>query len=119
MARFKIFDPIIGALAGGCIAFAVSQLVPAHWNLFAGMIVGSVAGMTLKFVLMIPLIPFFGAFQVMIPLSIIGMLTGMLGGMAAAMGSVPDSWITAGGATLGLAVSALVLLSDKNLTQPK
>ena len=111
--KFKISDPLVGFCAGGIIAFLVYQAVPSHWNMFAGMILGGVMGMILKFVFMIGLIPFFGAFETMIPLSIIGMTVGMTGGMAAAYGDLPLSCTTAAGAMIGLLIAVMIQISNR------
>jgi hypothetical protein len=113
--NFKVIDGLIGTLSGAIIAVAVSQIIPAHWNMFLGMAVGGAIGMILKFLLMICLIPFFGAFEVMIPLSIIAMMVGMLSGMATAHGSVPGWCITATGGVLGFTVAVYIYFSNKKL----
>lgn len=71
--------------------------------------------MVLKFVLLLLLAPFFGAFEVMIPLSIIAMSVGMISGMAAAEGSIPDECIFVTGGMIGLAVSIAIYISNKKL----
>ncbi|MCH8313631.1 MAG: hypothetical protein IID17_11670 [Nitrospinae bacterium] len=115
--NFKIIDPLTGICSGAIIAFAVSQIIPTDWNMFLAMAVGGGIGMVLKFVLLLLLAPFFGAFEVMIPLSIIAMSVGMLSGMASAQGSVPDGCISVTGGIIGLAVSAAIYFSNKKLVR--
>jgi hypothetical protein len=81
--------------------------------MFLAMAVGGGIGMTLKFFLLLLLAPFFGAFEVMIPLSIIAMSVGMLSGMVTAQGGVPVWCLTATGGIIGLAVSVAVYFSNK------
>lgn len=114
--NFKIIDALIGACSGAIIAFTVSQIIPAHWNMFLAMAVGGGIGMGLKFILLILLSPFFGAFEVMIPLSVIAMSVGMLSGMASAEGGVSDGCIFVTGAMIGLAVSTAIYFSNRKLT---
>jgi len=113
--NFKVIDLLIGAFSGILIAFAVCRIVPAHWNMLAGMIAGGIVGMSLKFALLILLAPFFGAFEVMIPLSLIAMVVGMSGGMAAAHGSVAHGWIVGAGGVTGFIVAVVIYQSNKKL----
>ena len=115
--NLKIIDPLTGACSGAIIAFAVSQIIPTDWNMFLAMAVGGAIGMALKFVLLLLLAPFFGAFEVMIPLSIIAMSVGMLSGMAVAQGSVPDGCISVTGGMIGLTVAMAIYFSNKKLTR--
>ena len=59
--------------------------------------------------------PFFGAFEVMIPLSIIAMSVGMLAGMVSAQGGVPTECISVAGGMIGVTVSTIVYFSNKKL----
>ncbi len=113
--NFKVIDLIIGVFSGILIAFAVCRIVPAHWNMLAGMFAGGVIGMALKFALLILLAPFFGAFEVMIPLSIIAMIVGMTSGMAVSHGGIPQALIASGGGTIGFAIAVLIYYSNKKL----
>jgi hypothetical protein len=115
MMNFKIIDTLIGTVSGAIIAFTVSQIIPAHWNMFLGMAVGGVIGMVLKFMLLIMLAPFFGAFEVMIPVSLIAMMVGMLSGMAATHGDIPGWCITVTGGVLGFTVAVCIYFSNKKL----
>jgi len=115
--NFKIIDPLTGTCSGAIIAFVVSQIIPTDWNMFLAMAVGGGIALVLKFVLLLLLAPFFGAFEVMIPLSITAMSVGMLSGMMSAHGSVPDGCIFVTGGMIGLAVSAAIYFSNKKLTR--
>lgn len=81
------------------------------------MIVGGFIGMSLMLVLMLILMPFFGAFEVMIPLHINGMLVGMSAGMLSTLPSMLLYEITLGGAVIGFFVSIYIYFSNKVLTQ--
>jgi hypothetical protein len=113
--NFKIIDLLIGTLSGAVIAFTVNQLIPGHWNVLLAMAVGGVFGVVLKFVLLMLLAPFFGAFEVMIPLSLISMTVGMLSGMATVHESVPGGCIAAGGGIIGFSVAVGIYFSNKKL----
>lgn len=71
--------------------------------------------MALKFTLLILLAPFFGAFEVMIPVSLIAMIVGMGSGMAASEGSAPVWCITTIGGLTGWIVAMIIFFSNKNL----
>jgi predicted ATP-dependent Lon-type protease len=115
--NFKIIDPLVGFCSGAIIAFAVSQVIPEGWNMILAMAVGGSVGMLLKFIFLLLLAPFFGAFEVMIPLSIIAMSVGMLSGMAAAQGSATAECISATGGIIGLAISTAIYFSNNRLTK--
>ena len=74
--------------------------------------------MVLKFLLLIFLAPFFGAFEVMIPLGIIAMLVGMMSGMAAVHGGVPFWCIPAAGGIIGFVVAVLIYLANNKRVRP-
>ena len=117
--NFKIIDPLVGFCSGAIIAFAVSQTIPTGLNMFLAMAVGGGIGMVFKFVFLLLLAPFFGAFEVMIPLSIIAMSVGMLAGMASAQGDVPTECISVTGGVIGLTVSTVIYFSNKKLVYEK
>jgi hypothetical protein len=117
--NFKIIDTLVGACSGATIAFAVSQIIPTGWNMFLAMAVGGGIGMVLKFVFLLLLAPFFGAFEVMIPLSIIAMSVGMLSGMVSAQGDVPNECIWITGGIIGMVVSTVIYFSNKKLVHPQ
>ena len=113
--NFKIIDALVGACSGAMIAFTVSRIVSPDWNIFLAMAVGGGIGLVFKFTLLLLLAPFFGAFEVMIPLSVIAMSVGMLSGMAAGNFNGGCVWITGG--IMGLAVSTVIYFSNKKLTR--
>jgi predicted branched-subunit amino acid permease len=115
--NFKIVDPLIGVFSGALVACVAAQVVPANWNMFAGMLAGMVCGMVLKFPLAFLLMPWFGSFEVMIPLAIIAMTAGMLGGMAAGMTTVSSGWTALAGGMAGLIITAIVARSNRKLTR--
>lgn len=115
--NFKIIDPLVGFCSGAIIAFAVCQIIPEGWNMVLAMALGGSIGMLLKFALLLLLAPFFGAFEVMIPLSIIAMSVGMLSGMAAAQGGATAECISAVGGIIGLAISTAIYFSNNKLAQ--
>jgi len=107
--NFKIIDPLVGFCSGAIIAFAVSQIIPTGWNMLLAMAVGGSIGMVFKFVFLLLLAPFFGAFEVMIP------SVGMLAGMASAQGGIPTECISVTGGVIGLTVSTIIYFSNKKL----
>jgi len=115
--HYKIIDPIIATLSGGMVAFAAARAVPEDFGLLPGMLAGGFCGMVLQFVLTFLLMPFLGAFEVMIPLSLIGMAVGMMGGMTAAWGGIPVFGITWAGAVSGLFISAIIHYCNRSLTR--
>lgn len=115
--NYKIIDPLIGFFSGAIVASTAAWLASPDWDMFPAMLAGGVCGMILQLFLTLLLMPFFGAFEVMIPLAIIGMLAGMGGGMAATLADVSRLFITATGGALGLAVTAWVCYSHRSLTQ--
>jgi len=117
--NFKIIDTLVGACSGAMIAFAISQIVSTDWNMFLAMAVGGGIGLVFKFILLLLLAPFFGAFEVMIPLSIIAMSVGMLSGMMSAQGGVPEGCILVTGGIIGVAVSTVIYFSNKKLVHPQ
>jgi hypothetical protein len=115
MDFLKIIDFFIGICAGGLVALVV-LLLPSPPNMFVAMILGGLTGMVLVLPLKILLMPFVGAFEVMIPLGIIGMGVGMTAAMLCTVPAVSDSMIIAWGNLVGLAVSSLIYRSNKILT---
>ena len=75
--NLKIADFFVGTFSGALVAGMVSYISPP----FMPMFLGGLIGMLLVIPLKIALMPLFGAFKVMIPLSIIGMTVGMGAGM--------------------------------------
>jgi len=75
--NLKIADFFVGTFPGALVAGVISYVSPP----FMPMLLGRLIGMLLVIKLKIALMPLFGAFKVMIPLSIIGMTVGMGAGM--------------------------------------
>ena len=115
--NFKIFDALVGACSGAMIAFTVSQIISSDWNMFLAMAVGGGIGLVFKFILLLLLAPFFGAFEVMIPLSVIAMSVGMSSSMMSVQGDVPNECIWITGGIIGLAVSTVIYFSNKKLVR--
>jgi hypothetical protein len=111
--NFKIIDPLIGAGSGAAIATLVYFILPGDWNMIPGMIAGGLSGMGISFLLTLILMPFFGAFEVMIPLHIVGMLTGMMVGMVSTLESTPIFCLTTLGGLTGLTVAIIIYFSNK------
>ena len=109
--RLKIADFFIGTLCGALVAGVVSYISPP----FMPMLLGGLIGMLLVILLKIVLMPLFGAFEVMIPLAIIGMTMGMGAGMLSFV-NVASNIIIAFGAVSGLLVATIVYFSNKRYT---
>jgi hypothetical protein len=116
--NFKIIDPLIGAGSGAAIATLVYFILPGDWNMIPCMIAGGLSGMGIAFFLTLLLMPFFGAFEVMIPLHIIGMITGMMVGMALTLGSTPTVCLTTLGGLTGITVAIIIYFSNKKHLSP-
>jgi len=116
--NFKVIDPLIGAGSGAAIATLVYFILPGDWNMIPCMIAGGLSGMGIAFFLTLLLMPFFGAFEVMIPLHIIGMITGMMVGMALTLGSTPTFCLTTLGGLTGITVAIIIYFSNKKHLSP-
>lgn len=97
---FVLGDLFVNAIAGVAAALSAHALVAPSWHPLVtmplGMCVGAVSASVVAFLFM----PFFGAFEVMLP----AMLTGMVAGMTGSMLGAP----VLSGASIGLAVVAWV-----------
>ena len=113
----RIADFFIGALSGALMAFCSQLAIPPSLNMLLGMVLGALIGMGLMVILMVLLMPFFGAFEVMIPLHINAMFVGMPVGMLSTLPSMSLFDATLAGAAIGFFVSLLVYLSNKRLTK--
>ena len=113
----KTADFIIGPLSGAAMAFCVDLIIPAELNMFLGMLLGGLAGMVLMLLMMLLLMPYFGAFEVMIPLHANGMIVGMTSGMLSTLPLVTSNRLTILGALIGFLVSLSIYFSNKYLTQ--
>jgi hypothetical protein len=115
MDFLKIADFFIGICAGGLVALVVFLLPSPPNNMFVAMILGGLTGMVLVLPLKILLMPFVGAFEVMIPLAIIGMGVGMTAAMLCTVPTISGYTVIAWGDLVGLAVSTLIYRSNKIL----
>ncbi len=61
--------------------------------------------------------PFFGAFEVMIPMGIIGMGVGMATGMLSHLPDLSANLVIAGGGLMGFLVSTVIYFSNKRLSE--
>jgi hypothetical protein len=114
--NYKFLDPLISAGAGAIIAFTVTQIIPASMPMALAMLAGGVLGMGFKMLFTVLLAPFCGAFQVMMPLGLIGMPLGMAVAMAHAAGTAPPGPAMLAGAGFGLAIAFYIRSSDRRLT---
>ena len=115
--NLRIADFCIGTLSGDLMAFCSQLAIPPSLNMLLGMALGALMGMGLMVILMVLLMPFFGAFEVMIPLHINAMLVGMPAGMLSTFAYPSLSNLTLVGAIIGFFVYLLVYQSNKKLTQ--
>jgi len=92
---FVLGDLLVNAIAGVAAAFSAG-LVPPSWHPLVAMPLGMCVGAASASVVALLFMPFFGAFEVMLP----AMLTGMVAGMTASMFGTP----VLSGASIGLAV---------------
>ena len=113
----KTADFFIGTLSGAAMAFCIDLIIPAELNMFLGMLLGGLTGMVMMIVMMLLLMPFFGAFEVMIPLHANGMIVGMTSGMLSNLPFVTSNHLTILGALIGFLVSLSIYFSNKYLTQ--
>jgi hypothetical protein len=108
--NLKIVDFFVGAFSGALVAATVSYISPP----FMPMLLGGLIGMLLVIPLKIAFMPLFGAFEVMIPLGIIGMTVGMGAGMLSTI--VSSNIVIASGALTGLFVATIIHFSNKRYT---
>lgn len=111
--NLKIADFFIGPISGSLVAGVVLCLLPSQPIM--PMLLGGVIGMLLVVPLKFLLMPFFGAFEVMIPLGIIGMTVGMAAGMLST--NLPGAMVIALGGLMGFIVSGIIYFSNKRLTE--
>lgn len=114
--NLKIADFFIGTLSGGTVALVVFLSLSSQTNMTLSMVLGGLIGMALVMPLKILLMPVFGAFEVMIPLGIVGMGVGMTAGMLSAVPDMSGFAVIAWGDLAGFLVATLIYFSNKNLT---
>ena len=111
--NLKIADFFIGTFSGGLVALVVFLLLSSPSNMLLAMVLGGLIGMMLVLPLKILLMPFFGAFEVIIPLGIIGMGVGMTAGMLSAIPSISGYAVITWGDIAGFLVSTVIYFSNK------
>ena len=111
--NLKIADFFIGTFSGGLVALVVFLLLSSPSNMLLAMVLGGLIGMMLVLPLKILLMPFFGAFEVIIPLGIIGMGVGMTAGMLSAIPSISGYAVITWGDITGFLVSTIIYFSNK------
>lgn len=114
--NYKILDPLLLAGAGAIIAFTVTQIIPASMPMPLAMLAGGLLGMAFNVIFTILCAPFCGAFQVMIPLGLVGMPLGMAVAMAQAAGAAPLGPAMALGGAFGLAVAFYIRRCQRRVT---
>jgi|TARA_B100000809_G_scaffold134992_1_gene132610 hypothetical protein len=113
--NLKIADFFIGTFSGGLVALVVYLILSSPSNMPMAMVLGGLIGMVLVMPLTILLMPFVGAFEVMIPLGIIGMGVGMTTGMLSAIPAISGYAVIAWGDLAGFTVAMLIYFSNKHL----
>ena len=111
--NLKIADFFIGTFSGGLVALVVFLLLSSPSNMLLAMVLGGLIGMMLALQLKILLMPFFGAFEIIIPLGIIGMGVGMTAGMLSAIPSISGYAVITWGDIAGFLVSTIIYFSNK------
>ena len=113
--NLKIADFFIGTFAGGLVALVVYLVLSTQPNMLIAMVLGGLIGMVLVLPLKILLMPFVGAFEVMIPLGIIGMGVGMTAGMLSAIPGISGYVVIAWGNLSGCMVATIIYFANKRL----
>jgi len=113
--KYKLADPTVQILSGTITAIVSATAVSSSWNMFLGMILGNFIGMFFMIILMIPLTVVFGGFEIMIPLFLVTMSCGMVGGMLGTVEQVSLNHVTLIGAFVSLVIFSYVSWSDHKL----
>lgn len=113
--KYYLTDPFVQILSGTVTAIASYAVVPNSWNMFLGMILGNIIGMFLMIVLMVPLTVLFGGFEIMIPLFLVTMSCGMVGGMLGTIEHISQYHVAFIGMFISLALYTYVAWSDHKL----
>lgn len=114
--NLKVADFFIGTFSGGTVALVVYLALSPQTNMPLAMVLGGVIGMMFVLPLKFLLMPFFGAFEVVIPLGIIGMGVGMTAGMLSAIPDISGLTVIAWGDLAGLLVALIIYFSNQQLT---
>lgn len=115
--NLKVADFFIGTISGGSVAIVVYLLLSSQPTMFIAMILGGLLGMALVLPVKIILMPFFGAFEVMIPLGLIGMGVGMTAGMLSTIPNISLLIAIAWGDLTGFIVAGIIYFSNKHHTE--
>jgi fucose 4-O-acetylase-like acetyltransferase len=113
--KYKLADPTVQILSGTITAIVSASIVQNSWNMFLGMILGNFIGMFFMIILMIPLTIVFGGFEIMIPLFLVTMSCGMVGGMLGTVERISLNQVAFTGALVSLMIFAYVAWSDHKL----
>jgi hypothetical protein len=111
--NLKIADFFIGTFSGGTVALVVYWALSTQTNMAVAMLLGGLIGMVIVLPLKFLLMPFFGGFEVVIPLGIIGMGVGMTAGMLSAIPNISGYTVIAWGDAAGLLVATLIYFHNK------
>ena len=114
--NLKVADFFIGTFAGGTVAMVVHLTLSSQSNMLLTMVLGGLIGMALLLPLKILLMPFFGAFEVVIPLGIIGMGVGMTTGMLSTLPDISGYVVIAWGDLIGFIVAGIIYFSNQRYT---
>jgi hypothetical protein len=110
--KYKLADPTVQFLSGTITAIVSASVVQNSWNMLLGMILGNFIGMLFMFILMVPLTVVFGGFEIMIPLFLVTMSCGMVGGMLGTVEHISLNQVAFTGALVSLTIFAYVAWSD-------
>ncbi len=113
--KYEFTDPLIQTISGTITTSVAAAIVKTSWNMFIGMIVGEIIGMLFMIILMVPLTAIFGGFEIMIPLFLITMSCGMVGGMLGTFEHISLIQATFTGTAISLLIYLYVARSDKKL----
>jgi hypothetical protein len=113
--KYKLIDPAVQTLTGTITAVVSASVVQNSWNMFLGMILGDIIGMFFMIILMLPLTAVFGGFEIMIPLFLVTMSCGMVGGMLGTVEHFSLNQVAFTGALVSLIIFAYVAWSDHKL----
>jgi hypothetical protein len=113
--KYQLVDPTVQILSGTITAVVSASVVQNSWNMFLGMILGDIIGMIFMIILMIPLTVIFGGFEIMIPLFLVTMSCGMVGGMLGTVEHISLNQVAITGALVSLMIFAYVAWSDQKL----
>ncbi len=112
---FKIGDIVSPIIIAEITAFAVLLSIAPGGSMIGAMIVGMLWGMAAQIFVLLVLMPLLGAFEVMVPSMLAGILSGMVSGHLAVYPSTDATTILGGGILIGLLVYVWVALYNFRL----